>query len=151
MGSNPRPNNMDGTEMTATSSSQQHNNGTSVSQVQVANHSTMLQMPNSANNSIQLTLPNSVSSGTVQLRGSTRNMPHVVYIQTPTGLKPVTSTDVISQASTSGNPPQIIVRRPVSDALILTKNCFTTNTCYIWQLKISINHTVLNYLLNSNY
>ncbi|KAI8435413.1 hypothetical protein MSG28_003723, partial [Choristoneura fumiferana] len=85
-----------------------------IAPVQVANHSTMLQMPNSASNSIQLTLPNSVSSGTVQLRGSTRNMPHVVYIQTPTGLKPVTSTDVISQASTSGNPPQIIVRRPVT-------------------------------------
>ncbi|XP_061711682.1 uncharacterized protein LOC133520979 [Cydia pomonella] len=114
MGSNPRSNSMDnGSDMTVTSSSQLQT-VTSGAQVQMGNNSTVVQIPSSVNNSIQLALPNSVSSGTVQLRGATRNVPHVVYIQTPQGLKPVTSTDVISQASTSGNPPQIIVRRPVT-------------------------------------
>ncbi|XP_063531465.1 LOW QUALITY PROTEIN: uncharacterized protein LOC134742344 [Cydia strobilella] len=114
MGSNPRSNSMDnGADMTVTSSSHLQT-VTSGAQVQMGNNSTVVQIPSSVNNSIQLALPNSVSSGTVQLRGATRNVPHVVYIQTPQGLKPVTSTDVISQASTSGNPPQIIVRRPVT-------------------------------------
>ncbi|XP_063359959.1 uncharacterized protein LOC134649174 [Cydia amplana] len=114
MGSNPRSNSMDnGSDMTVTSSSQLQA-VTSGAQVQMGNNSTVMQIPSSVNNSIQLALPNSVGSGTVQLRGATRNVPHVVYIQTPQGLKPVTSTDVISQASTSGNPPQIIVRRPVT-------------------------------------
>lgn len=119
MGSNPRPN-IDGSTDMNMSNSTQHlpdsvkmNNPTSVSQVQVGSNSAVVQLPNSSNNSIQLSLPNSANTG-VQLRGGPRTMPHVVYIQTPTGLKPVSSTDVISQASTSGNPPQIIVRRPVS-------------------------------------
>lgn len=126
MGSNSRPTNMDGTsDMTVSSSTQLQmpdssvqvklNNPTSVSQVQMGPNPAVVQIPNSSNNSIQLALPNTGNSGTVQLRGATRTMPHMVYIQTPTGLKPVTSTEVISQASTSGNPPQIIVRRPVSE------------------------------------
>ncbi|XP_041977568.1 lethal(3)malignant brain tumor-like protein 3 isoform X2 [Aricia agestis] len=85
-----------------------------VSQVQVGSNSTIVQIPNSSSNSIQLTLPNSGGQGAVHLRGAQRPVPHVVYLQTPTGLKSFTSTDVISQASTSGNPPQIIVRRPVT-------------------------------------
>lgn len=113
MGSNSRAVNMEGTqELTVSNASQlqisdssgvqvKMNNSTAVSQVQVGSNPTVVQIPSSSNNSIQL-------------RGSGRTMPHVVYIQTPTGLKPVTSTEVISQASTSGNPPQIIVRRPVS-------------------------------------
>ncbi|XP_049867191.1 uncharacterized protein LOC126367619 [Pectinophora gossypiella] len=127
MGSNPRPANMDGnSDMTVSSSSQlqmtdssgvhiKMNTPTSVShQVQVGSNPAVVQIPNSSSNSIQLTLPNSGNSGAVQLRGAARPMPHVVYIQTPAGLKPMTSTDMISQASTSGNPPQIIVRRPVT-------------------------------------
>lgn len=129
MGSNPRPPNLDGTtDMTVSSTSQlqmpdssgvqmKMNNPTSVAQVQMTN--SIMQIPNSSNNSIQLALPNNGTSGTVQLRGAPRSVPHMVYIQTPTGLKPVTSTEVISQASTSGNPPQIIVRRPVSTYLFL--------------------------------
>ncbi|XP_060810942.1 uncharacterized protein LOC106139127 isoform X1 [Amyelois transitella] len=127
MGTNPRPTNMDGTsDMTVSSSTQLQmpdssvqvklNNQTTVSQVQVGPSPAVVQIPNSNNNSIQLALPNTVSSGAVQLRGATRTVPHMVYIQTPTGLKPVTSTEVISQASTSGNPPQIIVRRPVNNS-----------------------------------
>ncbi|CAG5011168.1 unnamed protein product [Parnassius apollo] len=125
MGSNPRPTNIEAnSDMNVSSSTQlqlpdssavqvKMNNSTSVSQVQVGANSAVVQIPNSSNNPIQLALPNS-NSGTVQLRGAPRTVPHVVYIQTPTGLKPVTSTEVISQASTSGNPPQIIVRRPVT-------------------------------------
>lgn len=123
MGSNPRSTNLDGSsDMTVSSSSQlqmpdssgvqvKMSNPTTVSQVHMTSNSVM-QIPSSSNN-IQLALPNN-GSGTVQLRGATRTVPHMVYIQTPTGLKPVTSGEVISQASTSGNPPQIIVRRPVS-------------------------------------
>lgn len=114
MGSNARPTNLDGlSELSLSNSSQLHmtdsagvqikmSNSTPVSQVQVGNNQTVVQIPSSANNSIQM-------------RGTGRPVPHVVYIQTPSGLKPVTSTEVISQASTSGNPPQIIVRRPVSE------------------------------------
>lgn len=121
MGSNQRATRIDGTELSVSTSSQllpdssvqvKMSNTTTVSQVQVGSNPNVVQIPNSSNNSIQLTLPSSGSAGTVQLRGAGRS--HVVYIQTPTGLKPVTSTEVISQASTSGNPPQIIVRRPVS-------------------------------------
>lgn len=130
MGSNPGPTNLDGSsDMTVSTTSQlqmpncsgvqvKMNNPTSVSQVQM-NASSVMQMPSSSNNSIQLALPNNGSSGTVQLRGAPRTVPHMVYIQTPTGLKPVTSTEVISQASTSGNPPQIIVRRPVSTNILI--------------------------------
>ncbi|XP_037295497.1 uncharacterized protein LOC115450661 [Manduca sexta] len=112
MGSNPRPPNLDGTsDLTVSTSSQlqlsdssgvqvKMNNAPTVSQVQMGPNS-VVQIPNSSNNSIQL-------------RGAARAMQHMVYIQTPNGLKPVTSTDVISQASSSGNPPQIIVRRPVT-------------------------------------
>jgi hypothetical protein len=125
MGSNARPTNIDGTsDITVSSTSQMQipdsaavqmklSNPTSVSQVHVGTTSVM-QIPNSTNNSIQLALPSNGNSGAVQLRGPPRSVPHMVYIQTPNGLKPVTSTEVISQASTSGNPPQIIVRRPVS-------------------------------------
>ncbi|XP_028158291.1 uncharacterized protein LOC114351322 [Ostrinia furnacalis] len=121
MGSNPRPANLDGgSDMTVSSTSQLQmadSSGvhvkTSVSQVHMTSNSVM-QIP-SSNNNIQLALPNNGGSGTVQLRGATRTVPHMVYIQTPTGLKPVTSGEVISQASTSGNPPQIIVRRPVTN------------------------------------
>ncbi|RVE43326.1 hypothetical protein evm_012030 [Chilo suppressalis] len=128
MGSNPRTTSMDnGSDMTVSSTTQMQlpdssgvqmklNNPTSVSQVQVGTNSNVMQIPSSSNNSIQLALPNNGNSGTVQLRGSTRTVPHMVYIQTPNGLKPVTSTEVISQASTSGNPPQIIVRRPVTSS-----------------------------------
>ncbi|KAM3961851.1 lethal (3) malignant brain tumor [Aphomia sociella] len=135
MGSNPRPTNIDGTsDLTVSSSSQLQmpdssgvqvkiNNPTSVSQVHVGTNPAVVQIPNTTNNSIQLALPNTGNSGTVQLRGATRTVPHMVYIQTPTGLKAVTSTEVISQASTSGNPPQIIVRRPVtSNSNILISN-----------------------------
>ncbi|XP_045514815.1 uncharacterized protein LOC123708246 isoform X2 [Pieris brassicae] len=122
MGSNPRTTNLDaGSELQnnqmqiqETSVQVKMNNPTSVSQAQISSNSTIVQIPNSSSNSIQLALPSSVNSGPVQLRGATRTVPHVVYIQTPTGLKPMTSTEVISQASTSGNPPQIIVRRPVT-------------------------------------
>lgn len=126
MGSNPRATNLDGSsEMNVTGSSQlqltdasgvqvKMNNPVSASQVQMASNSTLMQIPNVTNNSIQLTLPSSGNPNTVQLRGAQRPVPHVVYIQTSTGLKPVTSSEVISQASSSGNPPQIIVRRPVS-------------------------------------
>ncbi|CAK1552689.1 unnamed protein product [Leptosia nina] len=123
MGSNARPTNLDNTEMNVQSNQIQlsessvqvkMNNATPVSQGQIGSNSTIVQIPNSSSSSIQLALPNSVNSGTVQLRGAARTVPHVVYIQTPTGLKPMTSTEVISQASTSGNPPQIIVRRPVT-------------------------------------
>lgn len=126
MGSNSRPANIDGnTDMSVSSSTQlqlpdstgvqvKMTNSTPVSQVQVGSNPPIVQIPNSSNNSIQLALPNSGNTGPLQLRGAPRTVPQVVYIQTPTGLKPVTSTDVISQASTSGNPPQIIVRRPVS-------------------------------------
>lgn len=114
MGSNVRSTNLDSlSELSMSNSSQLHmtdssgvqikmNNSTPVSQVQVGNNQTVVQIPSSTNNSIQM-------------RGAGRSVPHVVYIQTPSGLKPVTSTEVISQASTSGNPPQIIVRRPVSE------------------------------------
>lgn len=112
MGSNQRQSNMDsGTDLTVTASSQVQMpdstavqvkmNTTTGSQVHIAPNPGIVQIPNTTNSSIQL-------------RNSARPMPHVVYIQTPNGLKPVTSTDMISQASTSGNPPQIIVRRPVS-------------------------------------
>ncbi|XP_026742466.1 uncharacterized protein LOC113504407 isoform X2 [Trichoplusia ni] len=111
MGSNPRTS-MDGSsDMLVSSSSQlqmpdtsgsQGKVNNSLPQVQVGHNNTVIQMQNSSN-------PNSI-----QIRGGHRPVPHVVYIQTPTGLKPVTSTDVITQASTSGNPPQIIVRRPVT-------------------------------------
>ncbi|CAG9783460.1 unnamed protein product [Diatraea saccharalis] len=128
MGSNPRTTNMDGgSDMTVSSTSQiqlpdssgvqmKLNNATSVPQVQVGTNSTVMQIPSSSNNPIQLALPNNGSASTVQLRGAARPVPHMVYIQTPNGLKPVTSTEVISQASTSGNPPQIIVRRPVTSS-----------------------------------
>ncbi|XP_026742467.1 uncharacterized protein LOC113504407 isoform X3 [Trichoplusia ni] len=106
MGSNPRTS-MDGSsDMLVSSSSQlqmpdtsgsQGKVNNSLPQVQVGHNNTVIQMQNSSN-------PNSI-----QIRGGHRPVPHVVYIQTPTGLKPVTSTDVITQASTSGNPPQIIV------------------------------------------
>ncbi|KPJ00201.1 hypothetical protein RR46_02988 [Papilio xuthus] len=124
MGSNARPPNIDvNSDMSVSSSTQPYlpdstiqvkmNNQTSVGQV--VSNSGMVQIPNTSNSSIQLSLPNPGNSGTVQLRGAPRSVPHVVYIQTPTGLKPVTNTEVISQASTSGNPPQIIVRRPVAN------------------------------------
>ncbi|XP_068629454.1 uncharacterized protein l(3)mbt [Battus philenor] len=125
MGSNPRPGNIDpNSDMNVSSSTQlqlpdstglqvKMNNPTPLSQMQVTSNS-VVQIPNSPNNAIQLALPGAGNPGPVQLRGAQRNVPHVVYIQTPTGLKPVTSTEVISQASTSGNPPQIIVRRPVA-------------------------------------
>ncbi|KAI5634467.1 mbt repeat domain-containing protein [Phthorimaea operculella] len=127
VGSN-RQTNMDGSsDMNVSSSSQiqltdasgmplKMSTPTSMSQVQLASSPAMVQIPNSASNSIQLAIPSSGNGGptTVQLRGTQRAMPHVVYIQTPTGLKPVTSTEVISQASSSGNPPQIIVRRPIT-------------------------------------
>ncbi|XP_047528289.1 uncharacterized protein LOC125064970 [Vanessa atalanta] len=121
MGSNPRATNIDGSiDMNMSSSTQlqltdsvKMSNAASMSQVQVGSNSTVMQIPNSSNNPIQLALPNAGNTG-VQLRGAPRSMPHVVYIQTPTGLKPVSSTEVISQASTSGNPPQIIVRRPIT-------------------------------------
>ncbi|XP_028033689.1 uncharacterized protein LOC114245644 isoform X1 [Bombyx mandarina] len=113
MGSNQRQSNMDsGTDLTVTASSQVQMpdstgvqvkmNTTTGSQVHIAPNPGIVQIPNTTNSSIQL-------------RNSARPMPHVVYIQTPNGLKPVTSTDMISQASTSGNPPQIIVRRPVTN------------------------------------
>lgn len=114
MGSNGRATNLDGlSDLSISNSSQLHmtdssgvqikmNNSTPVSHVQVGNNQTVVQIPSSSNNSIQM-------------RGSARPVPHVVYIQTPSGLKPVNSTEVITQASTSGNPPQIIVRRPVSE------------------------------------
>ncbi|CAH2086941.1 unnamed protein product [Euphydryas editha] len=122
MGSNHRPANIDGSvEMNMSNSTQlqltdsvKMSNSTSISQVQVGQSPTVMQIPNSSNNPIQLALPNAGNTGGVQLRGAPRTMPHVVYIQTPTGLKPVSSTEVITQASTSGNPPQIIVRRPVT-------------------------------------
>ncbi|KOB64320.1 putative L, partial [Operophtera brumata] len=112
MASNSRPTNLDGlSELSLSNSSQLHMpdssgvqikmNTAPVSQVQVGNNQTVVQIPSSTNN-------------TIQMRGTGRSVPHVVYIQTPSGLKPVTSTEVISQASTSGNPPQIIVRRPVT-------------------------------------
>lgn len=117
MGSNPRATNMDGnSDMSVSSSSQLQMPDTSISQVkvnsslsqvQVGHSNTMIQMQNAANHNIHIRAP-------------PRPVPHVVYIQTPTGLKPVTSTDVITQASTSGNPPQIIVRRPVSESSPLT-------------------------------
>ncbi|XP_075992966.1 lethal (3) malignant brain tumor isoform X2 [Anticarsia gemmatalis] len=106
MGSNQRPPNMDATtDMSVSSSSQLQLTDNSVQvkvnnpipQVQVGHNNAVIQMQNPSN-------PNSI-----QLRGAARPVPHVVYIQTPAGLKPVTSTDVITQASTSGNPPQIIV------------------------------------------
>lgn len=118
MGSNARATNMDGSsDMSVSSSSQlqvSDNTGVQVKvnnplpQVQVGHNNAVIQVQNASN-------PNSI-----QLRGAPRPVPHVVYIQTPTGLKPVTSTDVITQASTSGNPPQIIVRRPVSESSPLT-------------------------------
>ncbi|KAL4706319.1 hypothetical protein ACJJTC_004928 [Scirpophaga incertulas] len=125
MGSNARATTMDSsTDMNVSSTSQiisestsvqmKISSQTSVSQVQVGTNSTLMHIPNSSNNSIQLALPSNGSAGTVQLRGASRPLPNIVYIQTPNGLKPVTSTDMISQASTSGNPPQIIVRRPVT-------------------------------------
>ncbi|OWR55416.1 Lethal [Danaus plexippus plexippus] len=113
--------NRDGTDMNLSNTQLQMpdsvkmNIPTSVAQMQMGSNSAVMQIPNSSNNSIQLTLPNSGNTAPVTLRGAARSVPHVVYIQTPTGLKPVTSTEVISQASTSGNPPQIIVRRPVTN------------------------------------
>ncbi|XP_048479509.1 uncharacterized protein LOC105396511 [Plutella xylostella] len=119
MGSNPRTTNLDGSEMNS-SNSHLHITDSNGVPVKMTNQSSVgpmqVQIPNSSNNSIQLTLPNSGNSGAVQLRGAPRSVPHVVYIQTPSGLKPVTSTEVISQASSSGNPPQIIVRRPVTSS-----------------------------------
>ncbi|VVC98594.1 unnamed protein product, partial [Leptidea sinapis] len=121
MGSNTRQATIDGTQdisignqqlQLQDSGMQVKMNSTPVSQGQMASNSTIVQIPNSSNSSIQL-LPTAVNTGAVQLRGTARTVPHVVYIQTPTGLKPVANTEVISQASTSGNPPQIIVRRPV--------------------------------------
>lgn len=103
MASQPRP------DTNSDCNTQMHNSNS-----QLLSSNSVVQIPNSSNNAIQLTLPNTMNSGTVQLRGAPRTVPHMVYIQTPTGLKPVTSSDMISQASTSGNPPQIIVRRPVS-------------------------------------
>lgn len=77
---------------------------TSALQLQMQNSSlgplSHMQVPTSTNN--------------IQVRGPTRPMPHVVYIQTPSGLKPVTSAE-ITNTSSSLNPQQIIVRRPVSD------------------------------------
>lgn len=128
MGSNPRTS-MDGSsDMLVSSSSQlqmpdtsgsQGKVNNSLPQVQVGHNNTVIQMQNSSN-------PNSI-----QIRGGHRPVPHVVYIQTPTGLKPVTSTDVITQASTSGNPPQIIVRRPVSESSPLT--CISLYTNINWK------------------
>lgn len=114
MGSNARTTNLDGTtdmsisnssqlQLTDTSVQVKINSSTSVSQV--ATNSAVVQIPSSSNNSIQL-------------RGAPRTVPHVVYIQTHGGLKPVTSTEMISQASSSGNPPQIIVRRPVRHKIV---------------------------------
>ncbi|XP_045491814.1 uncharacterized protein LOC123691455 [Colias croceus] len=120
MGSNARPGNLEGnSDMNVPSTQiqlpesgvQVKMNNPTVTQGQMG--SNIVQIPNSSSSSIQLSLPNSSNSGAV-LRGAPRTMPHVVYIQTPTGLKPMTNTEVISQASTSGNPPQIIVRRPVT-------------------------------------
>lgn len=122
MGSNPRPTNIDGSvDMNMSNSAQlqltdtvKMSNPTSMSQVQVGPNASVMQIPNSSNNPIQLTLPNTGNTGGVQLRGAPRTMPSVLYIQTQGGLKAMSSAEVISQASTSGNPPQIIVRRPVS-------------------------------------
>ncbi|XP_013140482.1 PREDICTED: uncharacterized protein LOC106104841 isoform X2 [Papilio polytes] len=131
MGSNTRPHNIDvNSDMSVSSSTQPYlpdstvqvkmNNQTSVGQV--VSNSGMVQIPNTSHSSIQLSLPNTANSGTVQLRGGPRSVPHVVYIQTPTGLKPVTNTEVISQASTSGNPPQIIVANNSNIHLISNVN-----------------------------
>ncbi|KAF9795686.1 hypothetical protein SFRURICE_003879 [Spodoptera frugiperda] len=115
MGStNPRSTNMDcNSEMTAPSSSHLQISETTISQVKVNNP--LPQQVQVAHNNAMLQMQNAANS--IQIRGAPRqvpHVPHVVYIQTPTGLKPVSSTDVITQASTSGNPPQIIVRRPVT-------------------------------------
>ncbi|XP_026742468.1 uncharacterized protein LOC113504407 isoform X4 [Trichoplusia ni] len=100
MGSNPRTS-MDGSsDMLVSSSSQlqmpdtsgsQGKVNNSLPQVQVGHNNTVIQMQNSSN-------PNSI-----QIRGGHRPVPHVVYIQTPTGLKPVTSTDVITQVTSNSN------------------------------------------------
>lgn len=67
--------------------------------------------------SIQIQVPSVVKSNPLPIKNSVRSTAsHVVYIQTPTGLKPVSSSEVINQASTSRNPPQIIVRKPVTSA-----------------------------------
>lgn len=120
MGSNPRPNSMDcNSDMTVSSSSHLQMSDTSISQVKVNNP--LPQVHQVAHNNAMLQMQNAAHS--IQIRGAPRqvpHVPHVVYIQTPTGLKPVTSTEVITQASTSGNPPQIIVRRPVSESSPLT-------------------------------
>lgn len=121
MGStNPRSTNMDcNSEMTVPSSSHLQISETTISQVKVNNP--LPQQVQVAHNNAMLQMQNAANS--IQIRGAPRqvpHVPHVVYIQTPTGLKPVSSTDVITQASTSGNPPQIIVRRPVSESSPLT-------------------------------
>lgn len=140
MGSNQRPTHIDGTELSVSTSSQLLPDSSvqvkmSNPQVQVGSNTNVVQIPNTSNNSIQLTLPSSGSAGTVQLRGAGRS--HVVYIQTPTGLKPVTSTEVISQASTSGNPPQIIVRRPVSIISLLNLlNCYCVTSPQFMSLRV---------------
>lgn len=113
MGSNPRQANIDAnSDMTVSSTSQLQLSDSSGVHVKMTTPTSMPQVQVGANPAV-VHIPNS-STNSIQLRGAARPMPHMVYIQTPNGLKPVTSTDVISQASTSGNPPQIIVRRPVS-------------------------------------
>lgn len=120
MSSNQRSGSIDcNSDMTVSSSSHLQMSDTSISQVKVNNP--LPQVHQVAHNNAMLQMQNAANS--IQIRGAPRqvpHVPHVVYIQTPTGLKPVTSNDVITQASTSGNPPQIIVRRPVSESSPLT-------------------------------
>lgn len=102
-------------DISITHSNQIIQDASSIQKVKINNsNSAPVHIPNTSNSPIQLQLPNVGTSGPVQLRGTARPMPQMVYIQTPTGLKPVTSSEVISQASSCGNPPQIIVRKPVS-------------------------------------
>lgn len=157
MGSNPRATNMDSSSDMNLSGASLHltdasgvqvkmNNPATASQVQVAANSTVMQIPNVSNNSIQLTLPSSGNANTVQLRGAQRSVPHVVYIQTSTGLKPVTSTEVITQSSSSGNPPQIIVRRPVSSIMFNQFNLCTVRALIFFALYL-INFLYTQFLL----
>ncbi|KAJ8723018.1 hypothetical protein PYW07_004198 [Mythimna separata] len=118
MGSNARSNNMDcSSDMTVTSSSHLQMSDTSISQVKVNNPLPQVHQVTNSSSAVCAMLQMQNAANSIQIHGAPRQVPHVpqvVYIQTPTGLKPVTSTDVITQASTSGNPPQIIVRRPVT-------------------------------------
>lgn len=85
-----------------------------INPVHMPSNQVHLQIPNSTQSSIQVQIPTSTSSHPGQVRSNPRGVPHVVYIHTPSGLKQVPSTEVINNANSSGNPPQIIVRRPVA-------------------------------------